>query len=77
MQNIFSIKKYLPRGYAKILAQKLNCSETMIYNCVNGLNRDTKIQTALIEMAENNISETENLLNRIENLTKKKRLLIE
>lgn len=53
-EEIEKIKKWLPRGYAKIIQEKTGKSLPFIYQVVCGGTNNDKVYNALIELAIEN-----------------------
>jgi len=50
--NLDNIKKNLPNGYGKIIAEKVGCSESLVWMVANGQKNNLEVTEALIELAE-------------------------
>jgi hypothetical protein len=63
--NLQDAKKYLPWGFAKELKTRTGFSENMIYAVLNGKRKNLVIVRAIIEMAEAEKKETDQLTERM------------
>lgn len=45
------LRKHLPRGYAKELAEKHNCSPDAVYKVAGGIRNNTMIRLSLAKLA--------------------------
>ena len=50
------LRKYLPRGYAKELAEKHFCSPDNIYKVASGKNYNLQVRLSILEMARKEIA---------------------
>ncbi len=53
-EEMKKIRKWLPRGFAKIIQQKTGKSLALIYQVANGLTRSEHVYNALLELALEN-----------------------
>jgi hypothetical protein len=66
--ELINAKNFLPWGFAKIIAKQTGMSESMVYAVLNGKKKNKAILKAIIEMAENEKAETDQLSERVASL---------
>lgn len=67
-EDLDKIKKWLPRGYAKNIAEELDVSTVTVYSVVGGKQNNERVIDALISLAIKNKEKQDAMTSKISTL---------
>jgi len=62
------LKKSLPKGYRDLIAEKLDCSLSLVDQVLAGTKENIKVLNAAVNLAEDHKTQIEELSNKIKSL---------